>query len=125
MKQITARPFGRLRLLGWGLAAALLALPAVAMRFTGEVNWGAEDFIAAALLLGGLGLGIELVLRLPGRLAWRLGAVAALVLAFMLTWANLAVGLIGPEGSPLNLALFGLPLALLAGVWLSRPRRRG
>ena len=33
------------------MAALLLLTPAVAMRFTGEVNWGPSDFVVAAVLI--------------------------------------------------------------------------
>ena len=39
------------RIARWGGAAALLCVPAVAMRFTKEVNWGPEDFIAMGGML--------------------------------------------------------------------------
>ena len=41
------------RVVMWGMIASLLVLPAVAMCFTPAVNWGAEDFLAAAVLLVG------------------------------------------------------------------------
>lgn len=81
------------RRIGWGLAAALLLLPAIAMQFTSEVNWGPEDFLAAALLLGTAGLGLELTARLP---RWRLVAGCCVVGAVLLMWLELAVGLVGP-----------------------------
>jgi formate hydrogenlyase subunit 3/multisubunit Na+/H+ antiporter MnhD subunit len=40
------------RIVGSGGAAALLATPLVAMRFTGELNCWAGDFVLAALLFG-------------------------------------------------------------------------
>jgi hypothetical protein len=82
------------RSLGWSLAALLLLAPAVAMHFTNEVNWGPGDFAAAALLLGGAGLGLEFAVRLPARI--RLLAVAAIVGASLLIWVELAVGIVGP-----------------------------
>lgn len=83
----------RTRALLWGLIAALLVLPAVAMQFTREVNWGPEDFAAAAVLLGGTGMALELAARVlvdPGK-----RALAALVIVgvLLLAWAELAVGI--------------------------------
>lgn len=49
---------------GLSLAAALLLLPAIAMLFTNEMSWGPGDFLAAALILGGVGLGLEGAARL-------------------------------------------------------------
>jgi len=69
-----------LRILGWIGVAAILIAPAVAMRFTSEVNWGLTDFLfAGVLLIGGAGL-IELFawkVRAPLiRIVFALGVVA-------------------------------------------------
>lgn len=105
------------RIAGWGLAVLLLALPAIAMRFTAEVDWSPGDFIVMGVLIGSIGLGIEFLVRQSGSIAYRFGAVAALVTAFLTIWVNLAVGMIGSEGNPYNL-LFGgvLLIALIGGV---------
>ena len=84
---------GRWRVAGWGAAAAILLLPLPAMLVTDEVNWGAEDFAAAALLLGSVGLAFEAAVRIvPGRGA-RVGIGIALLAMLLLVWAELAVGL--------------------------------
>ncbi|WP_310474304.1 hypothetical protein [Sandarakinorhabdus sp.] len=83
-----------IRKAGWGLAAGPLLLPALAMAFTDEMNWGPLDFGAAALLLGGIGLGLEGVARLQGRARLAL-AIAALAAGFLI-WVELAVGIVGP-----------------------------
>jgi hypothetical protein len=74
-------------------AALLLAVPLVAMPFTGEVNWGPEDFLVAGVMFAGLGAGIDLTLRLPASLRVRLTLIAGAVAAFLFVWAELAVGL--------------------------------
>ena len=51
------------RVIGWGTAATLLILPAVAMQFTSEVNWTLGDFLIAAMMFAVVGLGIELAVR--------------------------------------------------------------
>lgn len=81
-----------IRTFGWGLAALLLITPAVAMAFTREVNWGLEDFIAAALLMAGAGLGLEVAARLPARR--QLLAGAGVIGIMLLIWAELAVGIL-------------------------------
>ncbi len=74
----------------WGGAAFLLLLPAVAMRFTAEVNWTGSDFVfAAVLLFGSAGL-VELAMRASSSLAYRAGAVAAIGTAFLTIWSNAA-----------------------------------
>lgn len=83
----------RLRIVGWGFAAFLLLLPAVAMQFTREVAWGPMDFVTAAALLGAAGLGLELAARVRAP-HWRLAAALAVVGAILLVWAELAVGIV-------------------------------
>ncbi|SDF47888.1 hypothetical protein SAMN05428966_11628 [Massilia sp. PDC64] len=72
---------------------AILLVPAVAMRFTDEVNWGPGDFLVGGALLAGTGLAYVLTKRRiagrPGRLL--LGVLLALGL--LLVWAELAVGI--------------------------------
>jgi peptidoglycan/LPS O-acetylase OafA/YrhL len=82
----------RWRVALWTFAALLLATPWVAMRFTDEVRWDAMDFLvfgAMLLMAGGL---VELVVRLSRRRIVVLGAVALVGAAFLLVWAELAVG---------------------------------
>jgi hypothetical protein len=77
----------------WGVIAGLLLLPAIAMRFTAEVNWGTEDFAFAAILLIGAGLLFELAAWKLTTTRARLVAGGLLVLAVALVWAEAAVGL--------------------------------
>ncbi len=113
------------RIAGWGLAAALLLTPLVAMQFTDEVRWGPVDFAAAALLIGGLGLAFELAVRKSAHIAYRLGAALAALTAFLLIWINLAVGFIGDEGNPANLIFAGVLLVALIGAIAARFRAKG
>jgi hypothetical protein len=109
----------------WGFAAALLVVPAVAMRFTQEVNWTAGDFVFAGALIGGIGLLLELAVRRTPSPAYRAGAAAALAAAFLILWANGAVGMIGDEGDRYNLLFYGVILVALAGAVLARFRAAG
>lgn len=83
----------RLRLALWAFAGVLLLIPAVAMQFTPEVNWGPEDFLAAAVLIGGAGLGIELAVRTIKSRSAMFAAIAIVLLAMLIVWAELAVGI--------------------------------
>ena len=70
------RLLSRLRIAGWSAVAFLIALPALAMAAGAEgVDWGSEDFIAAAILLGGSGLVVETLVRVSDDWSYRIGAV--------------------------------------------------
>ena len=84
----------QIRIVTWGLAAILLALPWVAMQFTSEVDWTAFDFLVFGLLLLLLCGGIEIALRVCSTALCRLASGAVLLALFLLTWASLAVGLL-------------------------------
>jgi hypothetical protein len=83
-----------LRKTGWSLAAGLLLLPALAMPFTPEMNWGPGDFLAAALILGGVGLGLEGAAQFSGKA--RVVMALATLATGLLIWVELAVGIVGP-----------------------------
>jgi hypothetical protein len=88
------RTGSRWRRTGWSLAGAALLVPLVAMAVTPEVNWGLEDFLGAALLLGGFGLALEVAMRVARSTVTRLVTAAVLVTALLVIWAELAVGLL-------------------------------
>lgn len=92
--QTIGRPGPTSRQIGWSLALALLLTPAIAMQFTAEVNWGAEDFAAFALMIGLAGLAVETGVRLIRKPLHRAMLMAAIALAFLLVWAELAVGIL-------------------------------
>lgn len=84
------------RLIGIVLTVAfLLLIPIVAMQFNSGVNWSSFDFIVAGVLLLGTGLLCELVLRLVKKPSQRLLIVGIILLALLLVWAELAVGVFG------------------------------
>ena len=72
----------------------LLLIPFIAMQFTNEVDWPVGDFIFMGILLSGTGLMCELVIRNVKKIEHRLILIAAILLAFFLVWAQLAVGLL-------------------------------
>lgn len=113
------------RVLPWVGASALLAAPAVAMRLGADVDWTAFDFIVAGVMLAVPLTVFELALRASGSLAYRAGAVVALGTAFLITWSNLAVGIIGSENDPINLMFFGVIFIAIAGSFLASFRARG
>ena len=101
------------RFVGWGIAVLLLLLPLVAMQLTPEVNWTASDFIVWGIMLGTVGGLFELAVRLSPLPSYRIGFGLALLGAFLVTWVNLAVGIVGSENNPANQLFF---LALLVGI---------
>lgn len=114
-----------LRWFVWGGAAALLALPLIAMQFTREVQWTALDFVVMGTLLLMVCGAFELTMRMATSHAYVIGAAAGTAAAFLTTWANLAVGMIGEPENPLNLLFLGAVVAGLVGAAASRMRARG
>lgn len=78
------------------LAATLMLLaPLIAMQFTAEVQWSPFDFVVAAVLLYGTGLLVELVLRKVRKSSTRIALCVGILLALLIVWAELAVGVFG------------------------------
>ena len=75
------------------VTALLLLIPLTAMQFTTEVRWGPGDFLVAACLLLITGIGIVLAARHVKRPAYRIVLTGTLVVALLLVWAELAVGI--------------------------------
>ncbi len=113
------------RLVPWGIAAFLLLLPFVAMRFTSAVRWSGSDFIFMGSLLGVVVFGFEFLVRRSNGLAYRMGAAAAVITGFLTTWVNGAVGMIGSENNPFNLLFGGVLLIALAGAIVVRFKPAG
>jgi hypothetical protein len=113
------------RILGWGTIALLIVLPAIAMQFTREVNWSAEDFGFAIVMLGGVGVAFEMAVRASGSWAYRGGAAVALGAGLLLLWANGAVGIVGNEAEAINLWFNLIPLLALFGAIGARFRAQG
>lgn len=113
------------RIVRWGGAAALLCVPAVAMQFTREVNWGPEDFLVMGAMLA-LALGAyELLATMAGNGAYKVAAALAVLGAFLLVWINLAVGIIGDEGNAANLMYLGELAVLIGGAAIAKGRAPG
>ena len=58
------------------------------------MDWDALDFAVAAALLIGAGVALALASRV-GDLGYRVAVGAGLLAAFLLVWAELAVGVVG------------------------------
>ena len=105
-----------LRITGWSFAAGLLALPAIAMQFTDEVNWSGSDFVFAAIMFGTVGGLLELAARASSNLAYRVAVAAAVVCGLLQIWINLAVGIIGNEDNSANWTYFAVVFMAAAGA---------
>lgn len=109
----------------WGVAALLLLLPLVAMQFTHEVAWSPGDFaVFGAMLLVACGT-YELAARVARSGAYRAAVGVALTAAFLLGWVNLAVGIAGSEGQPVNAVFAGVLAVGVVGAFVARFRPRG
>ena len=82
------------RLLAVLLATALILLvPFVAMQFTSEMNWTGSDFVFAGTLTAVTGLLYVLLTRKPSTTRQRVIVGGFLLLAFLIIWAEAAVGI--------------------------------
>ncbi len=116
----------RWRIIGWGLAVALILTPLVAMQLQAPgVNWTLSDFIFAAVMIGGVGGLFELAARASGSWAYRGGAALALLTSFLLVWINGAVGIIGSEDNPANLVFGVIILMAIAGTIVAKAKAAG
>ena len=107
------------------VTAFLLLIPLVAMRFSAEVDWSPFDFAVAGALLFGSGLAYGLIARKAGNTAYRAAIGIAVAAALLLTWVNLAVGIIGSENNPANLMYFAVLLVGIIGAGIARLRPTG
>ena len=109
----------------WATAAFLLLLPLVAMQFTDEVNWDETDFAAFGAMLAVACGAYELATRKTGKAAYRAAVGVALAAAFILIWANGAVGVIGTERDAANLMYGGVLAVGIVGAIVARFRPEG
>ena len=84
------------RLIGIVMTVAfILLIPFIAMQFTDEVKWTLSDFVGAAVLLLGTGLMCEFVMRKVKKTRYRIAICVVLLVALLLIWLELAVGIFG------------------------------
>lgn len=110
----------RLLLAALLVPAALLLVPLIAMRFTTEVNWTGSDFLVAYVVLASAGLAFRLLFRRAGDWTSRLAATAAVGSTLLMTWVNLAVGLVGRENHGANVLYLGVVALAVLGAIVSR-----
>ncbi|SFP55789.1 hypothetical protein [Sphingomonas rubra] len=110
------------RVTGWSIAGLLVLLPLAAMQVTREVAWTPADFAFAAVLIGAVGLTIEFAFRPQVSRAQRQGAVILALTCFALIWINAAVGIIGAEDDPANIAYYAIVMVALLIAAIGRFR---
>ena len=127
MVEIAQVPRGnRWRVVGWGIAVAILVAPFVAMQLHAEgVNWSVGDFLVMGVMLGSVGGILELAVHMSRNRHYRAGAGLALLGTFLLVWANLAVGIVGSENNPNNQLFFVALLMGIAGIIGAKARADG
>ena len=108
----------------WATAAALLSLPLVAMQFTDAVDWTGSDFLVMGVVLFACCAVFHLGTRRARDFAQLAAVAIAVGTAFLLTWINLAVGIIGGGDAPANLMYFGvIAIAIVGSLFVgSDPR---
>lgn len=113
------------RIARWGAAAALLCVPAIAMQFGDEVNWGPEDFIFMGGMLA-LALGAyELLSIKAANAAYRVASALAVLGIFLLIWISLAVGIIGDDGNDSDVMYLAVLAIGIGGSAIARLRAAG
>jgi hypothetical protein len=113
------------RVARWGGAAALLCVPAIAMRYTSEVDWTASDFVVMGVLFAAVLGAYEFLASRSPSFAYRAASVLTTLGLFLLIWINLAVGIIGHEGNPANLMFAGVITILVGGACVTRFKSAG
>lgn len=120
-----ARRTNRWRIAAWSVAALLLLVPWIGTQVSDEVHWTRYDFAFAALLLLGIGIPLELVVRTTGNATYRWAVGVALGTAFVLVWINGAIGIIGAEDADVNVLYGGVVAIAVIGALVTRARPRG
>ena len=79
----------------WSVYSPLLLLlfPLVGTLVFNEVNWSFFDFIVMGILILSLSFGIKQVLKTTKNTKYRIFIIGIILILFLLTWAELAVGI--------------------------------
>ncbi len=77
------------------ITACLLLIPFVAMQFTAEVDWDLIDFLTMGVLLFTTGMILAQIPQRVPQIKHRILLGCAVLGAFFLVWAELALGVFG------------------------------
>lgn len=75
------------------IVLSILLIPFIAMFYSEEVRWDLADFLIMGVLLLTTGLALDYVIRKNSKK--KVFLIVSIVLIFLLTWAELAVGILG------------------------------
>lgn len=120
-KEIAMRDRKFRSVVGVALATAFILL----IPFLAAPAWGLFDFVIAGALIFGIGLTYVLVASKAGNMAYRAAVGVSLAAAFLLFWANGAVGIIGSEDNPANMMYVGVLAVGFIGAVVARFRPHG
>ncbi len=107
------------------LTIVILSVPLIAMQFTDEVKWSVTDFLLMGTLIFGAGITFQWFSSRGSSLLYRIAVGISVLAVFLLTWANLAVGVIGSEQNPANLLYFLMILIGIIGALIVRFKAKG
>ncbi len=107
--------------IGTGL---ILLIPLLGNLFIDGWNWSLFDFIVGGTLVFAAGLTYELVAKRMSNKGYRFAVGLAVGTAFILTWVNLAVEIIG-DNNPANLMYFAVPIVGFIGAVTAKFRPQG
>ena len=77
------------------IVGLLLSIPLIVMQLTDEVNWSFFDFIIMGIMLSITGLALGIIIKKIKYYKYRNIFITIIIMIFLLTWAELGVGLFG------------------------------
>ena len=77
------------------IVGIILLIPLIAMQLTNEVNWSLFDFIIMGAMLTITGILGEIIFKKVKKYKHRVILYVVVAIIFLLTWAELAVGIFG------------------------------
>ena len=75
----------------------LLFIPLIAMQFTDEISWTIFDFVVMGVLLLSTGFLCTFTIRKITKIKHRIVLCIVIIAAFLIIWAELAVGIFGTQ----------------------------
>jgi hypothetical protein len=108
----------------WSSGAAVWLCAFIANLTVEGFTWQLSDFVVWAVLISAACALADWGSRGRSR-RYQLAVLMTVATGFIMLWANLAVGLVGGEDNPLNLAFFAILAIGMAGALIYRGQARG